>query len=56
MERIFMLFERLETEAGCPGNGIGLPICRKIIENHDGRIWVTSHPGKSSTFYFTLPR
>ena len=54
--QIFEPYKRLHTWQEYKGTGIGLAVCKRIVENHQGRIWVTSKPGRGSTFYFLLPK
>lgn len=53
-DRVFEMFQKLDTEGMSPGLGVGLAMCRRIVERHGGRIWVESTPGRGSTFRFTL--
>jgi len=54
-DRVFAIFQRLKSPNNVPGTGIGLSLCRQIVEHHGGRIWIEGEPGEGTTVYFTIP-
>ena len=54
-DKMFLIFQRLQSRGKYPGTGIGLAICKRIVERHGGKIWASSQPGQGSVFHFTLP-